>query len=256
MFSSRSGGVFSRCAAIYFARSAEKKLSLFSIFRNGAEQNGGLPPCPSTKKSARAARLHDSAGPRGRPDDNLLITPHKQAQNTTNHRRVTQHRRRAFSSFDVQPRARRAATSTACSHEHGVQPRASPAPRRRLCAAAAFSALRAVVSAAADRSLWRSGKQTNKSTAPLVALLLGEAVRVGRLPRPEVAAHLVEAELRRPAELARGLGRVGVHDREVARSPVDHLCAWRSVCVRSVIPCVGLMRRAHVRVLCAPHPPR
>ena len=34
-------GMLSRCAAIYFARSAN--FYLF-IFRNGAEQNGGLPP--------------------------------------------------------------------------------------------------------------------------------------------------------------------------------------------------------------------
>ena len=39
----RFGVRFSRFAAIYFARSAKKNRP-FSIFLNGAEQNGGLPP--------------------------------------------------------------------------------------------------------------------------------------------------------------------------------------------------------------------
>ena len=43
-------GVFSRCAAIDFARSANVFLGSFSFFLNGAEQNGGLPPCQNPRK--------------------------------------------------------------------------------------------------------------------------------------------------------------------------------------------------------------
>mmetsp|Transcript_8724 Transcript_8724/g.28822 ORF Transcript_8724/g.28822 Transcript_8724/m.28822 type:complete len:270 (+) Transcript_8724:809-1618(+) len=59
-----------------------------------------------------------------------------------------------------------------------------------------------------------------------------EAVRVGADPPPRVGAHLLEAELRLPPQLARREGRVRVHDRDVARPARRNL-------VREVVPAGG-----------------